>query len=432
MVFEMRMPKLGLSMVEGTVIEWLAAEGGWVEKGESLLIVETEKVQNELEALWSGYLHIVARENEVIPVGGLLGALAETEKELEEIAGEKVLAADGDGGAAKSTEEIATGEDQLLVKASPAAKRTAAELGIDLRQVEGTGPGGRIVLEDVERFFLQPEVAIIPGAPPVTEGNEDTHVSETKRAVAQEESPPARREAAPHQEKKVKRVIPLAGTRRTIARRMIQSLQTAAQMTSFNQIDVTEMDRLRLQLKEGGGEPRVKLSYSGIVAKAASIALKEQPIMNSSVVGDEIVMWEDVNIGVAVALEDGLVVPVVHQTDRLSIMEICSAIEELGGKARRRALTLEEVSGGTFTLTNIGWYGDEYGTPIINPPEVAILGIGIVSQRAVVMDGQVMPRTIMPVSLTVDHRVLDGATGGAFVRRIEELLENPVAFLSVI
>jgi pyruvate dehydrogenase E2 component (dihydrolipoamide acetyltransferase) len=195
------------------------------------------------------------------------------------------------------------------------------------------------------------------------------------------------------------------------------------------------------------------------MVKAAAVALKEQPIMNSSVVGDEIVMWEDVNIGVAVALsgkegrvassppaghetfelippqsadrEHGLVVPVVYGADGLSVVEICRRIEELAEKARRKTLTIEEVSNSTFTVTNIGWYGDEYGTPIINPPEVAVIGIGVIGQKPVAVEGEVVVRTIMPVSLTVDHRVIDGATGGEFFKRVRELLENPGLLLAV-
>lgn len=377
MAVKIIMPKLGMAMTEGTVVKWLKPDGARVEKGERIAVVMSKKITYEVEAPASGILRHAAAEKEVKAVGEVIGYITEPGEVIPEL--EKVPAAP------PVAEAPAPPAKEIL--ATPAAKRLAKEHGIDLSQVTGTGPGGRITEKDVMAFI---EARKAPPPPP---------------------RPPAR-------------VIPFIGMRQAIAERMTQSLQTMAQVTITTEIDATELVRMREQLK---GE--FDLTYTDMVVKAAAMALKKHPLLNSTLIGEEIHLLDEVHIGVAVALESGLIVPVVRDADKKSLREIAAETRRLAEGARAGTLTVDEVTGSTFTVTNLGMYGVDVFTPIINPPEVAILGVGRIVEKPACCQGQIVPRAMMHLSLTFDHRIVDGAPAAEFLRTVKELLENPYRLL---
>ncbi len=377
MAVKVIMPKLGMAMTEGTVVKWLKPDGARVEKGERIAVVMSKKITYEIEAPASGILRHAAAEKEVKAVGEAIAYIAEPGEVIPEL--EKVPAAP------PVTEAPAPPPKEIL--ATPAAKRLAKEHGIDLSQVTGTGPGGRITEKDVLTFI------------------------EARKAPPPPTRPPAK-------------VIPFIGMRQAIAERMTQSLQTMAQVTITTEIDATELVRMREQLK---GE--FELTYTDMVVKAAAMALKKHPLLNSTLIGEEIHLLEEIHIGVAVALEAGLIVPVVKDADKKSLKEIAAETRRLAEGARAGTLTVDEVTGSTFTVTNLGMYGVDVFTPIINPPEVAILGVGRIVEKPVYHQGQIVPRAMMHLSLTFDHRIVDGAPAAEFLREVKELLENPYRLL---
>jgi pyruvate dehydrogenase E2 component (dihydrolipoamide acetyltransferase) len=394
-------PKLGQVTTEATLVEWKFQEGDRVEKGSVVLEIETEKIKSDIEAEASGLLHILVGEGEKVAVGRVVGLLAETREELAALQKEppKELFATPteaeEKPAAQEAKPVARAEEGEHIRISPVARKMAEEHMIDITKVSGSGPGGRIVREDIEKA-----IAAGGGA-----------------------------KAAPdeYQGRRVKETIPLRGMRRAIAERMQRSLAESAQLTAIGEIDMTEMVKLRKELLERADEIGARVTYTDILVLAAAKVLKEKPIVNSSLFGSEIKLWEDINIGVAVALEEGLIVPVVKNADRQSIAEISNTIRTLAEKARQGKLTPDEVTGGTFTITNLGAAGAgwRFETAIINQPEAAILGTGGITDRAVVRDGQIVVRPIMTYSFTYDHRIIDGALAVQFMARIIELLETP-------
>jgi len=405
MAAHIAIPKLGMTMTEATLVDWKVKQGDRVEKGDIVLGIQTEKIKWDVEAAASGYVHILVEEDVTVPVGRVVGLIAETIEELEALQREptreifttapEVTAAPL---VAAAPPAAATVERPEGVRISPLARKLAEEHRVDITTVAGTGPGGRIVKEDIER-------AVEAG----------------------------KREAAPveaYAGKTVKTTIPLKGMRRTIAEHMQRSLSVSAQLSFMGEIDMTEVIELRNTLlqKQEGVEARI--TYTDILVVAIAKALRDNPIINSSVIENDIVIWEDINIGVAVALEEGpeggLIVPVVRNADQKSLSEIAPEVRTLVDKARTAKLMPDDVTGGTFTLTNLGAVGGGwgFGTPIINQPQSAILATGSISDRPVVRDGQVVVRPIMTYSLTFDHRVIDGAPAARFAARITELLEN--------
>ncbi|RLG91926.1 MAG: 2-oxo acid dehydrogenase subunit E2 [Candidatus Hecatellales archaeon] len=386
------MPKLSLTMETGKIIRWLKKEGDKVEKGEPILEIETEKVTVEVEAPASGILHkILAKEGEEVPIQKTIAIIKEPGEEIPE---ETVVEA-------KREVTVPTAEKPVeRVKASPLAKKLAKEYGIDLTKIKGTGPGGRILKEDVLRAVEEAKAAA---------------------AVTVTPTPPT---PTPSVEKA--KIVPLTGIRKTIGKRMAQSLQTAPQLTITMEVDMGEVVKLREQVvSETEKKLSLRVTYTDIIVMAVAKALKEFPFMNSRLEEDKLKLLEEVNVGVATAIEDGLVVPVVKNADKKSLVEISSNIRSLVEKARQGKLSIEDVSGGTFTVTNLGMYGVDVFTPIINPPESAILGVGRIVEKPVVKDGQIVIRPITILSLTFDHRVTDGAQAAVFLQRIKELLEKP-------
>jgi len=351
-------------MKEGTVVHWYKKEGETVNKGEPLVEVVTEKVTYDVEAPESGVLReILVLEGVDVPVAETLGVItAPDEQFTEEIIVEKPE---------KEPEKI---EERVL--ASPAAKRLAKEYGIDLAQVRGTGPEGRIVEEDVKKFSEESKVA------------------------------------GP----RVREVIPLTGIRKTAAERVTLSAKTAPHSTVTMEVDMTNATRLREEKQ---------VSYTDILVKAVAKALAEHSIVNSTLDGERIKIFEDINIGVAVATEKGLVVPVIHNADKKGLKEIASTLNDLIEKARSSKLSKEELTGGTFTITNLGMFGVEIFTPIINPPETAILGVGKVVEKPVIVNKEIAVKPMMYLSLSYDHRVIDGAPAAQFLQKVKQYVENP-------
>jgi len=404
-------PKLGMTMTEATLVEWKVKEGDRVEKGDVVLGIQTEKVKWDVEAAASGYVHILVEEDVTAPVGRVVGLIAETVKELEALQKEPAKeifttapeAAPAPGVAAVPLAAATAGKLEGI-RISPLARKMAEEHGIDPSTVTGTGPGGRIVREDIEKAIEARKKEAVP--------------------------------AEAYAGKTVKTTIPLKGIRRTIAEHMHRSLSVAAQLTTMGEIDVTEVTKLRNTLREQEGDTGARVTYTDILVVAVAKALRDNPIINSSVIENEIVIWEDINVGVAVALEEGLegglIVPVVRNADQKSLTEISLETRALVEKARSGKLMPDDVTGGTFTLTNLGAVGGGwgFGTPIINQPQSAILGTGSITDRPVVRDGQIVIRPIMTYSLTFDHRAIDGAPAAKFAARITELLENASHLLS--
>ncbi len=404
-------PKLGMSMTEATLVEWKVKEGNQVEKGDVVLMIETEKTQWEVEASAPGFLHILVEADVKAPVGRVVGLIAETEEELETLQKEPAKEMFTTATEPPATPEAlpveaapaAAGrvrtEAGKRIRISPVARKMAEEHMIDITTITGTGPDGRIVREDIQKAIETKEGGV-PSAE-VYEG------------------------------KRVKTTIPLKSMRKVIAEHMHRSLSVAAQLTSMGEIDMTEVIKLRNALLEQEETLSARITYTDIFIMFIVKALKEHPIINSSLIEDEIKIWEDINIGVAVALEKGieggLIVPVVRNADQKSLPETSRKVRALVEKARADKLMPDDVSGGTFTLTNLGAFGGGWGfdTPIINQPESAILGTGVISDRAVVREGQIVSRPIMTYSFTFDHRVIDGAAATKFMDRLTQLLETP-------
>jgi len=391
-------PKLGQVTTEATLVEWKAKEGDWVEKGSVVLKIETEKIEWDIEAEASGFLHILVEEDSKAPVGRVVGLIAETKEELETLKKEpprQIFTTVGE--AEKMPAEVSGAEPKPRehIRISPVARKTAEEHMIDITKIVGTGPGGRIVMEDIEKALATKEKAEVP--------------SEV------------------YQGKRVKASIPLKGMRRVIAEHMHRSLAESAQVTTMGEIDMTELINLRKGLLAREDVIGTRITYTDIFVFIVAKVLKEKPMVNSSLLGNEIKIWEDINIGVAVALEEGLIVPVIKNADQKSIVEISKSVRTLTEKARKGKLLPDDVTGGTFTITNLGAAGAgwRFETAIINQPEVAILGTGGIADRAVVRDGQIVIRPIMTYSLTYDHRVIDGALAVQFMTRVIELLETP-------
>jgi len=408
------MPKLAKAMKRGKIVEWKAEEGQWVEKGQLVVIIETEKVALESEAPATGYLHIIGELDKIYPVEETIALLAETEAELRELQASHPAAQEpGDrrvpavGGV--RTDKASNEPPKMgKVKISPAAKNLAKKHDLDIARITGSGPGGRIKKEDVINYMES-------GEPTITADTAaDAWTGETVDG------------------KRVKAVVPFRGMRKSIADHMMQSLSVSAQLTNMGEVDMTELVRLRKSYLAKEEEIGVRITYTDMIVMLLSKAVQYVPIVNSSIVDDEIKIWEDINVGVAVAVESGeydtgLWVPVVKNTEKKSLVEISRAIRDVTTRARNGELTPDDLVDGTITLTNIGgltsgWF---IGTPIINQPQSVIVGTGGILQKPAAVNGKVELRPIMTINFTYDHRILDGAPIAKFYSKIIELATNP-------
>ncbi len=437
------MPKLGLTMTEGTVSKWLKKVGDAVTQGEPLFEVETDKLTNTIEASASGVLrHLFVEEGTTVPVLEKVAIIAEAGEDIASLLGGTAPAPAAEAPSAQAAANAAPAAKKAggRVIASPAAKKLAKEKGIDIALVTGTGPNGRITEDDVKNYK---PAAPAPAAPAAEEAPK-TKASPLAAAVAEDlgidlekigakdrilaedilrylESTREKAEEAPKEE-----LVPMNGMRKAVAKNMLNSHMTSPTVTANLSVDMSAMKAYREQLKA----KEIKVSYTDLLVKFVSKALLEYPLLNCSVEDNKIRYKHYVNMGVAVALDNGLLVPNVPDSDKKSLTEISAEIKEMAKQCREGGLPMERLKGGTFTITNLGMYGIESFTPIINQPEVAILGVTTMEDRAVVRDGEIVIRPMMTLSLTFDHRVVDGSVAAEFLQRVKTLLENPALMLA--
>jgi pyruvate dehydrogenase E2 component (dihydrolipoamide acetyltransferase) len=396
MVTEVIMPKMGQTMEKGRIIRWLKNEGEEVEKGEPLLEIETDKTTIEVEARDSGILRkILAQEGEDAPVATTIAYITGEGELLPEEGISKGVRAPESPTAKIQKEtsiiapkpgEITKARKASRIRASPLAKKIGEEKGVDLTQVEGSGPGGRITKEDVLKHLA------------------------SKPAESSSEF----------------QVVPMSSMRKAIAEKMVESKSHIPHFYVSTEVDMTEATKLRKDLTPTiEAETGVRLSFTHMFVKAVAIALKEYPQLNSTFEEENIKMWKDVNIGIAVSLEDGLIVPVLRKANKKSLPEITSMASKLASRAKEKRLREEEFSGGTFTISNMGALDVESFIAIINVPETAILALGKINDRPAVVEEQITIRKIMTMTLSADHRVVDGVLAAIFLKKVKNLLEEP-------
>ena len=398
---EITMPKMSDTMLEGKVIRWLKHEGDQVAEGEPIAEIETDKANVEMEAFEAGVMkQILVKEGETVPVGQPIAVLETLE--AEEMP--PVTAPPPPEAAPAIEEKPLAPPEAERVKASPLARRMAEEKGIDLSRIQGTGPDGRITESDVENYLRQPQAAAAP--PPVIEAPSPP-------------KPPAIE--VPTEERELSRM------RKTIAERMARSKQTIPHFYVTSEVEMDWASRMRDELNMDESQTRV--SFTDIVIKACALALAGFPEVNASYSEDKLLMHEEINIGLAVALEDGLIAPVVHNADRKSLRRIASETRELAQRARENNLRATDYTGGTFTVSNLGMFDVESFAAIINPPESATLAVGTIREVPVVVDGQVAVSKRMKATISADHRVLDGAVAAKFLQEVKRRLESPISLL---
>ncbi len=395
MATEVRLPRLGQGMEAGTIVRWLKAEGEPVRKGEPLYELDTDKVTQEVEAEASGtLLAILVREGEAA-VGTLVAQIgaegeaapAASEPLAEEPKQEPMPPPDS---ASPPSREPDMEPRAARVKASPLARRLARERGVELTGVSGTGPEGRVVAEDVARAAAGPRPAAAPVFAPAAEAE----------------------------------VIPLSQTRKTIARRLTEAWQAPVFQLSAT-ADMTRALALREHLVARTAEGAIKPTVNDVLIKLAAGALVRHPAVNAHFVGEAIHRFRSAHVGIAVAAPNGLVVPVVRDADRRPLAEIAAVRADLVARARAGKLSLADLADGTFTISNLGMFGVEEFTAVLNPPQAAILAVGSIAERPVVVAGQLAVRPLLHMTLTCDHRAIDGADGAEFLRTLRELLEEP-------
>jgi pyruvate dehydrogenase E2 component (dihydrolipoamide acetyltransferase) len=410
---EVKLPQLAASMADGVISKWLKSVGEPVKKGESLFEVESDKVTTEVESPADGILRRVqVPEGQKVDVGTVLAIIGSADEVLTDTNGGGTAAAGattaGAVAIATAPAEVAPPTTKIFI--TPRARKVAEELGVDVNRVKGTGPGGRILEKDILAAASAPAAPATAALPTSTAAPATVAPTPAKPTLT----------AIPGT------VVPLTGMRRTIADRMVKSQQTVAEVTITAEVDMGEVVKLREQVSgEWQKLHGIKVSYNDVIVRAVAKALREHPNVNSSLRDDGIHLHSEINIGIAVATDAGLVVPVTRNTDQKSLLEIARAARDLAERARQNRLSHDDVTGGTFTISNMGMYGVEGFTPIINWPECAILGVGQIAERAVVRDGQVVVRPTMWLSLTFDHRIVDGAPAAVFLGRIRQLLESP-------
>jgi pyruvate dehydrogenase E2 component (dihydrolipoamide acetyltransferase) len=446
MAAEVTMPKLGLTMTEGTLTNWLVDDGSEVEKGQAIFEIETEKVTTEAEAPADGTLRITVQAGTTVPVTEVVGyVLAQGERDIPTRPAEPAREAAPAGPEPASKEvsaapaaptEAAASTGPTL--ATPAAKRRARELKLEINQIPGTGRDGAVTLDDVEQFAsaaARPSPAGEVRASPLAKhmakdlGVDLTQVKgsgeggrimkeDVERAAAAAKQAPA----GPAEGK----MIPIAGVRKVIADRLLASAQSTAPVTLMTEVDATELVNMRNQLNAGLSEKLgFGISYNAILVKITASALREFPYMNARQEGDYIHLLQEVNIGLATDTERGLLVPVIRDTDQLTIIEIERELSEKIERAKAGQSLPDELSGGTFTITNLGPFGVDGFTPVINPPEIAILAVGRIEEKPVAVQGKIGLRQRMTLSLKFDHRLVDGAPAARFLQRIRDLIEKP-------
>ncbi|MCC6726844.1 MAG: pyruvate dehydrogenase complex dihydrolipoamide acetyltransferase [Saprospiraceae bacterium] len=423
-----KMPRMSDTMTEGNIVAWHKKEGDKVSPGDLLAEIETDKATMDFESLWEGTLLHIAVKDGIVPVEGLIAVIGKPGEDWQSQLGGGSAAASpapsangSPNGQAKTAETVAApapvsvaesmpAASEGRVKASPLAKSIAKETGVDLSALQGSGDGGRIIRKDVEAALSGGATA--PTAAPVA-----TPASASAAVVA----PSFTASGDAYEEKAVSQM------RKTIARRLSESKNGAPHFYLTMEINMDKAVEMRPKLNELAAP--VKLSFNDIVIKAVSVALRKHPAINSSWLGDKIRYNHHINIGVAVAVEDGLLVPVIKHADMKSLSAINQEVKVSAEKARNKKLQPDEMSGNTFTISNLGMFGIEEFTGIINPPDACILAVGAIIQKPIVKDGQIVVGNMMKVTLSCDHRVVDGATGSEFLQTLKGILEEPMRLL---
>ena len=436
MATDVVMPQMGESIAEGTVSRWLKKVGDKVDRDEPLLEISTDKVDAEIPSPAAGTVtEILAKEGDTVPVnavvaridGGAAAAPAAEEKTVEkpkpaapapEVAREPLPVArasapepQAEKPGQRATEheqpreaDIASLDERRRTKSSPLVRKIAKENNIDISQVQGTGVSGRVTKNDILDFLQQPKPAAEAAA-----------------------APPAAKPAPQYAPGELTRLEPLSVMRKRIAQHMIQSKQTSAHVTTVFEVDFSAVDKLRRQYKDDYAQRGVKLTYLPFIVQAVISGLREFPVLNASMDESSVFYHREMNIGIAVALEWGLIVPVLKHADELNILGTARAVNDLGDRARAKKLAPDDVQGGTFTITNPGIFGSLFGTPIINQPQVAILGVGGVKKRPVVVETDegdfIAVRSMCYLALTFDHRLIDGAVADQFMAHMKETIE---------
>ncbi|AFK54843.1 2-oxoglutarate dehydrogenase, E2 component, dihydrolipoamide succinyltransferase [Tistrella mobilis KA081020-065] len=406
MSVEIKVPSLGESVTEATIGQWFKKVGDRVEADEPLVELETDKVTLEVNAPASGVLtDILAEEGADVEVGALLGVIGEGQGAAAAKPAEAPKKAEAPKPAPKAepAPAAAPAAEKIL---SPAARKAAGDAGIDAGSVEGTGRDGRVMKDDVQRAAAAQSAA----------------------APAQPAAAPAPKVAQPAGERETR--VRMTKLRRRIAERLKDAQNTAAILTTYNEVDMSQVMALRNRYKDGFEKKHgVKLGFMSFFVKAAIAGLKEYPAVNAQIDGDELIYKNHYDIGVAVGTEQGLVVPVVRDADQLSFAGVEATINALGVKARDGKLTMEELTGGTFTISNGGVYGSLMSSPILNPPQSGILGMHKIQERPMAEKGQVVIRPMMYLALSYDHRIIDGKEAVSFLVRVKECIENPERLL---
>jgi pyruvate dehydrogenase E2 component (dihydrolipoamide acetyltransferase) len=415
------MPKLAMAMNEGTIAEWLVSHGDKVEKGQPLASVETEKVAYDVESPESGYLCIILAQGETVPCEELVAYFCDTPEEVVEMVSAAAESVSGEptdsvpvaprpsstGGSEPSVAVAATPNhpEGARIIASPLAKKIARDAGLDLRLVTGTGPGGRIVKRDVHAALERG----IQHAPAVS--NPEFLLGGSRELAR----------------------IPMTGMRKTIADRMLRSLQTTAQLSSGWESDITDLLAARGKFVARAEQLGTKVSVNAFIIKAIAYAIKQVPIANSCQDGDEVVIYDNINMGIAISMpgktpyDSGLMVAVLHNVERMGLVEIDSEMKALIGRVRNGEGTAQDMSGATITLSSTAGLAPPgmTTTPVLNQPNAALIGPSTPIERPVVHNGEIAIRTMMPVSFTFDHRLLDGEPAARFMKALHEALENP-------
>jgi len=430
------MPKMGDSMEEGKILRWIKKEGESVKKGEMLAEVETDKVNIEIEAFASGILRkIIVPEGTAAPVGSKIALIGASDEPLPGNLGENGAGVQTSANSEPQVKDvpsqvpvgvntlsssgITTSGTQGRIFISPLARRLAAENHVDYATVQGTGPNGRIIKMDIEAALKRQPPAITPAPVPAAEPVMPLGAQPVPAA------PEPALAAAIDSNEVVE--IPLTAMRRTIARRLSQSMQTSPHFYVTSVIDTDKLAAFRQQINEyaANGPSPVKVSFNDLIVKAVAKALLRIPQVNVSFAEDRLLQKKQVHIGVAVALEQGLIVPIVPNADQRGILDIARETQRLAEAAREGKIRPEEFSGGTFTVSNLGMFDVDSFTAVINPPESAILAVGSITPTPAVVDGQVVVRNRMKVTLSSDHRAIDGAIAARFLQEVKRLLEEP-------
>jgi len=429
-------PKLGMSMAAADLVEWKACEGAPVERGAVVLTIETEKVSWDVEAPAAGFLRIMEPSGKTVKVGAQVAGIAATREEYEELARQLPEATVPQVPTAARPEERGTEPAPTRpVPSSPAARRLAGELGVDLATVQGTGPGGRITEKDVTEAAEKPKATPLARKIAEQEGLDLATVDGTgpggKIGKADVEQALGAMQPATQTPSGAVRVVPMTGMRRTIAENMYASLHNTAQVTVSAEVDVTEsLSFLAGAQRRYGKNGAVKVSFTDVLVMAVARALRRVPVLNSNLTRDEIILFDDVHLGIAVAVPEGLIVPVLRNAERKGLLEIARESRELAGKAREGRLGMGELTGGTFTISNVSMFEIDGSTPILKPPETGILAAGRIRSKPAVVDGEITIREMTTLSLTFDHRVVDGAEVGEFMGHLGAYLASPTMMLT--